>query len=88
MQTHYDNDKRIRDFSILVAEYLIVRESILTETHKVIQQIIIQSDSQMIVNSISSKNCVPRDIVNLVVDIRQLFILFGESRIEYCNRLL
>lgn len=45
MQTHYGNDKRIGNFSILLAEDLVVREAILTKIQKGIQQIIFQNDS-------------------------------------------
>lgn len=54
---HYNvimaKSKRIEDCSIVVAECLAMREAILMASQEDIQQIISQSDSQVVVNSIS-----------------------------------
>lgn len=70
--------KRIVDCSIIVAELLAVPEDI--------HRIIIPSDSQVVVNSISSKVSMPKGIINLVDDIRRLLVFFSDSRIKYCYR--
>lgn len=56
----------------LLAEGLAMREAILMVIHKGIQRIIIQSDSQLVANSINIKMEVPKDITNLVEDVKCL----------------
>lgn len=48
--------------------------------------IIIQNDSQLIVNSIHEK-CVPKDITNLE-DVKYLLVHFGNNRMKYCNCII
>lgn len=60
------NGKQIDDCPIIVAATLSVRETVLMAIQK---NIIIESDSQSVVNSINRKIMVPKDITNLVEDI-------------------
>lgn len=52
------------------------------------QWIIIQSDSQLIVNTVNGKTGVPEDITNLVEDVKDLLTSVSESRLKYCNRIV
>lgn len=60
--------KRLEDCPILVPECLAGREVILMTIQKDIQRIIIQNDSQLVVNSIYEEIGVSKVIINLVVD--------------------
>lgn len=51
-----------------------------------IQWIIIQSDFQLVVNSINEKIEVPN--INLMEDVKCLLARFSESRIENCRRVI
>lgn len=51
------------------------------------QWIIIQSDSQLIVNSVNGKNKIPKNIINLVENVKILLTRFSESRMEHCSRI-
>lgn len=48
---------------------LTTREAIFTVIQKLVQRIIIYSDSQLIVTFINRKIGVPKDVVNLVEDV-------------------
>lgn len=63
-----------------------MREAILTMIQKDIHQISTQSDSQVVVKSINSKLLVPKDIINLVEDIRKLLALLSDNKVRYCRR--
>lgn len=60
----------VKDRPILVTKCLTFREAILMAIQKNIQRIIIKSDSQLLVNLINGNNCVLKDIIKLVEDIR------------------
>lgn len=77
--------KRIVDCGILLAECS-VREAILMTIRKDIHRIIIQSDSQVNANSINGKILVPKDIVDLVEDVRKLLVLLNNSKVEFYHR--
>lgn len=62
--------KRLGDYLILMTECLGVREVILMAIQEGIKWIIIQSDSILIVNSVNGTVGVPKDIVNLVEDVK------------------
>lgn len=68
--------KQKGDSFILMAECLAVREAIAMTIQKSLQRIIIVSESQLIMNSINGKTCVPKHIINLVKDIRMLTPFF------------
>lgn len=57
--------KQIGDCPILVVECLPAEKAILMAIQKDIQPMIIQSDSQLVVNSINRKIEVPKIIINL-----------------------
>lgn len=61
-------------YSILVAEYLVMREVIVMAIPKNHKRIIIQSNSQLIVNSIYGKIYVSKEIINLVEEIKCYFL--------------
>lgn len=63
-----------------------VREAILLAIHKDIRRIIIQSNSQIVVNTINDNISMLKDIVNSVKDIKKFLVPSGGSRIEYCHR--
>lgn len=69
-----------------MAEYLIVRESIVMPMQKYIRKTINESNSQFIVRSINRKTWVPKDIINPVEDIRIITSSFQDIRLENCNR--
>lgn len=70
----------------LVAKRLGVREVTLIAIQKITQRLIIQSDSQLVANSVSRKIREPKNIINLVEDVNHLLARFSENRLEYCNR--
>lgn len=53
-----------------------------------LNKIIIGSDSQLVVNTISGKNYVPKDTINLVGGILILTSFFQDIRSEYYSRLI
>lgn len=72
----------------IVAKYEAVREAILMAINKEIPKIIINSDSQVVVNTINGRTGIPKDIIILVEDIRCLLNHFKDSRLEYyCKRI-
>lgn len=73
---------------IRVTEYLTVRETIMITIQNNIQITRTKSHSQLIVNFINSKICVPKKIINLVEYIKMLSYLFRDIRIEYYNILI
>lgn len=80
--------KLTRECLILVVECLVVSEENIMALQKNINRIIIERDFQLVVNSINSKICAHKDIINFVEDIRTLSSIFREIRIMYCNRLI
>lgn len=60
-----------------------VREAIIITIQKGFSQIIIQSDFQLLVNSINGKVRIPKDIVNLEKDIKCLLTVLVV--VDYCN---
>lgn len=58
------------DSPILVAECEAVHETILIASRKCIPQIVIQSVSQVVVKAINGKIRIPKDIINLMEDIK------------------
>lgn len=62
------------------------REAILITIQKDIYRISIQSDSQVVVNSIIDEIPVPKVIVNLVKNIRKLLAPLSDSRIKYRHK--
>lgn len=81
-------EKQIGDCFILMAEVLTIREAIMMAIQQNFQSIIIESDSQLVINSIHDKICVPKNVINLVKDITMLYFLFKDIRTSYCNRLV
>lgn len=51
-------------------------------TQKAIQSIIIESDSQFVINSIHDKTSMPKEIINLVEGIRSLSSSFKDISIN------
>lgn len=69
------------DCPILVDECLAVPEAILMAIQKGIQQIIIQNDSQLIINSINGK-------IRVQKDVKYFLARFSDSKVEYYRVLL
>lgn len=62
-----------------------MREAILMAIRRSVSRIIIQSDSQLVVNAINGKIGALKDIINLVADIKFFLTCFSECRLEYYN---
>lgn len=67
--------KRIGDCSILVAECLAIQEVLVMTTQNDLHRIIIESDSQLVINVVHGKRSIPKDIINLIENIKWLFKL-------------
>lgn len=67
-------------------KYGAVRQAILMAISKDIPQIIVHNDSQVVVNSINRKIGIPKDVINLVEDIKCLLTHFKDNKLEYCSR--
>lgn len=59
-----------------------MREAILMAIQKRIKSTIVQSTSLLVVNSINGKIDVPKDILNLVEDVKYLLARFSDTKIE------
>lgn len=66
---------------------MIIRELILMAIQKNLRRITIESDSQLIVNFINDKICLPKDIFNLVEDIRMISSQFRGIIKDYCHMI-
>lgn len=66
--------------------YEMVSQAIIMAIKKNIPMFCIHSDSKVIINTINGKIDVPKDIINLVKDIRCFLSHIKESRLEYYNR--
>lgn len=69
-----------------MAECLTIRIALVMAIHN-LQRIIIKSDSQLMVNAIHNKISVPRYIINLIEDIRNMFPLIKKISIDYYCRI-
>lgn len=67
-----------------MAECVAVREAMVIAIQKKLQMIIIESHSQLVLNSTSSKISVPKDIINLVADIIVLSSCLKDIGKENC----
>lgn len=74
------------DCSILLAECLTIREAIMVAVKKKLHRIIIDSDSQLVMNTSHGKISARRDIVSIVEDIRNICFTLKEVSIGYCTR--
>lgn len=79
-------NKSFGDCHILMEECEAVPEAILIAIKKNIPKACIHSDSQVVVNAINAKIGIPKDIINLVKNIRYLLLHIKESRLECCNK--
>lgn len=48
----------------------------------------VHSNSQLVVNDINEKINVPKEIINLVEEIKYFLNCFNDSRVLYCNKVL
>lgn len=69
-----------------VTECLTIRDALVIETQRILYRIIIESNSQLVVNAIQDKISDPKEIINLLDDIKGSFIIKDVS-INYCNRV-
>lgn len=79
-------NKKLGDCLILVAECEAVCQVILMTIQRNIPKIIIQNDSQVVVNAINSKKELgyykPRRVLNVFLT------QFSKSRLEHCNKII
>lgn len=66
--------KVVGDLSILMKRMFGCMWSNNDDAQKNIQRIIIESDFQLVVNSINDKICVHKNVINLVKDIKKLLL--------------
>lgn len=78
--------KKLGDCSILVAEYEVVREAMMAAIMLGSLKVCINTDSQIIVNTVNGKVTILKDILNLVEDIRRLSVCFTDFNLDYCVR--
>lgn len=78
--------KKLRDCHILVAECEAVRCIILEVIMRGKPKVCINTDSQIVVNTLKGKISIPKEIINLVEDIRGLCCYFKDFVLEYCCR--
>lgn len=74
--------RRFGDYPILVAGCEAVHETVLMACQKNVSRIIIQSDSQCIINAIIGKTCIQKDKINLVEHMTLLIPHFSDSKLE------
>lgn len=74
-------NKNIGDCPILVKECLALWEVVIMAIHNRIKRIIVQSDSLLVVNSTNVKTRAPKDIVNLIEDVKYLSDHFSDSKL-------
>lgn len=91
-ERHHDSSvradrKQIADVSILVAQCLAIQKVMVSAIQHTLHRIIIESDSQAMVNSIYGIIFMSKEIINIVEDIRSLFLLVKDIRIEYYSRV-
>lgn len=82
---HQARNRRPGDCFIHVAKCEVVPKAIPMATQKSFSRTVIQNDSQLVVNAIKGKIGVPKDIMNLVEDIKYLLTHFIECKVEYYN---
>lgn len=66
--------KRIGDCPVLLAECEALRQAVIMIVQMNMPRVCIQSDSLMIVNVINGKSTVPKEIINIVEDIKLLLL--------------
>lgn len=78
---------KIRDVSVLVRKAIAIRE-VLRAAKKEIWTILwlVESDSQIVINSIKGQTDVRSLIVNRVINIRNLAMNFNNVKFSYCTR--
>lgn len=79
-------NKTLGDCPILVAECDTVRQAIIMAVKVNIPRICIHIDSQVVANAINRKIGIPKNIINLVEDIKYLSSYIKKSRLKYCSR--
>lgn len=77
---------KIGDYPVLVVECEAIRQAILEAIRMKRHKVYINSDSQIVVNAVNKKMIVPKDIINLVEDMRWLYSYFTEFMLDYCIR--
>lgn len=80
------SSKKLGDCSILVAECEAAREAMMAAIMMGSLKVCINTDSQIIVNAVKGKVTIPKDILNLVEDIRRLSICFKDFNLDYCDK--
>lgn len=68
----------------MVTENEAIRHAILMTIRMECSRVYISSDSQIVVNAVNRKVTVPKDIINLVEDIRRFCLHFKEFVLRYC----
>lgn len=76
-QTKYSKGKVISDCPIMLAESLAVREAMVISMQEKLSNIIIESDSQIVIHAIMGAIKIPSTISSIVKDIRILLSALG-----------
>lgn len=63
-------------------------ETFVMKIHKCIQQIVIESDSQLLVNFLNGRIRVQKNIINSVEVVKCLLPCFNDRRMKYYNRVI
>lgn len=80
--------KTIEDYFVLVAGYVAVRKALKKAIQLKIKNLTIESDSQIVIESILGKFKAPIHILNLVSDIINLAQYFKIIQFNYCNTVV
>lgn len=78
--------KKIRDHNVLLAEVLATSEAIVSTIRTQMKQVIIESDSLVIVKAINGEATSPRVIGNIVEDVKMLPTAVRNIKFVHCNR--
>lgn len=77
---------RLGDCPVVVAECEAIRQAIIKAIMMGRSKVRVYSDSQSVVKAVNRNSVVPKDIINLVEDIKWLSSYFTEFVLEYCSR--
>lgn len=80
--------KYLGDCLILLAECEAVRQAPMLAANMPIPRLLIHSDSMIAVSGVNGKVAIPKDIINIVKDIRPILLSFKEYRVDYCSKNL
>lgn len=78
--------KQIDNVPILMTEFLVFRDEIVSAMQLKLQKIAIESDSQLVISSIHGTT-IPKKITNFMEDKRRLSMLLEDVLIKHCSRV-